>query len=378
MVTERLSVLDGIRGAAILLVMFHHFGVHPTGAWSWMDWGPIAPSVFFVLSGYLITLSLSRIHAGWTAAGRPNGWDMLHFHVRRLVRLAPAFYVLLVVGVILGWREFREEFVWHASFMTNWQMALYDHWPDRLSHLWSLSLQEEFYLLWPLILFLPMRFLPWAFLVTFAGAAAFRAWCIHSGVSDMFRWFMLPGSLDNFAAGGLVAWMISQNRAGFLVSPRGRWIGGVVAIGGWIISRYLRDLYGTGNLALALVESFESILFAWLLLMLLQVRQSVVHRVFNIRPLVFLGRISYGLYLWHVMVFCLLAPVLTNWGLSNTERPFVVGLIITAACVGVAAISWKWLEEPFIHWSKQLSRPDFRWADCWTGITNWFRRTRPE
>jgi len=375
MVSERLSVLDGLRGAAILLVMFHHFGVHPTG---WWDWGPIAPSVFFLLSGYLITLSLARIHTRWAATGGPQGWDMFHFHLRRLVRLMPAFYVLLLAGVLLGWREFREEFFWHASFMTNWQMAIFDHWPDRLSHLWSLSLQEEFYLLWPLILFLPARFLPWAFGIAFLSAAAFRAWCLHAGVSDMFRWFMLPGSLDNFAAGGLVAWAISKNKIAFLLTPRGKWIFGLLAIGGWLVSRQLRDLYGTGNLALALVESLESLFFAWLLLMLLQARSSGIHRFFSLPPLVYLGRISYGLYLWHVMVFCLLAPVLANFGLRAAERPFVVGLIITVACVAVATLSWKWLEEPFIHWSKHLKRPEIRWSDFRAWFANAFRRTSVE
>lgn len=375
MVAERLSVLDGLRGAAILLVMFHHFGVHPTG---WWDWGPIAPSVFFLLSGYLITLSLARIHARWATAGGPHGWDMFHFHLRRLVRLMPAFYVLLLAGVLLGWREFREEFFWHASFMTNWQMALFDHWPDRLSHLWSLSLQEEFYLLWPLILFLPVRFLPWAFGIAFLSAAAFRAWCLHVGVSDMFRWFMLPGSLDNFAAGGLVAWAMTQNKIAFLLTPCGKWIFSFLAIGGWLLSRQLRDLYGTGDLALAFVESLESFFFAWLLFMLLQARQTMIHRFFGLQPLVYLGRISYGLYLWHVMVFCLLAPVLAHYGLNATERPFVVGLILTAACVAVAALSWKWLEEPFIRWSKHLKRPEIRWADCRTWLASAFRRTRVE
>lgn len=354
-VRERLSELDGLRGVAILLVMFHHFGVHPTG---WMDWGPIAPSIFFMLSGYLITLSLTRIQDSWVGSDRSRGRDVFHFHIRRLVRLLPAFYLLLAVGFLLGWQEFREGLAWHLAFMTNWQMALFDHWPDRLSHLWSLSLQEEFYLLWPLILFLPSRLLPWAFLTAFLSAAIFRGWCLYAGTSDMFRWFMLPGSLDNFAIGGLTAWAITKNKVAFLLTSKGRWVFGILATCGMIASRLLRELYGTGSVVLALVETLESVFFAWLLLMLLQSRQSIINRFFGLQPFVYLGRISYGLYIWHVLVFCVLAPILANWGLSSTERPFVAGLVITLACVIVASLSWKLLEEPFIRWSRKPGLPE--------------------
>ena len=85
-------------------------------------------------------------------------------------------------------------------------MAVTGEWAGFLSHLWSLAMQEQFYLVWPLVLLLPTRYLLPTLLVAYAGAAVFRAWCLHVGVSDLFRWFMLPGSLDAFAAGGFVAW----------------------------------------------------------------------------------------------------------------------------------------------------------------------------
>ncbi len=173
--SDRLPQLDGLRGAAILFVIWHHFGLHLPG---WLDIGPIAPSMFFLLSGYLITRSI--------LGGVMGPAQMAGYHARRFARLLPALYVMLLVGWLIGLEEFRDGLGWHAGFLTNFQMVANDDWSGSLSHLWSLSMQEQFYFIWPLVLLLPNRLLPGAFLTLFVGAAVFRAGCLQARRLGLF------------------------------------------------------------------------------------------------------------------------------------------------------------------------------------------------
>ena len=125
-----LPQLDGLRGLAILAVVFHHFDFHPP---SWMDWGPVGPSVFFMLSGYLITLSL------WKLQDKHDGrlWNfsqaVASFHARRICRLLPVIGVLLAIGWLCGIEEYRETWLWHATFLTNFYIVVHHEWIGSLS-----------------------------------------------------------------------------------------------------------------------------------------------------------------------------------------------------------------------------------------------------
>ncbi len=346
---ERMAQLDGLRGLAILFVVWHHFGLHLPG---WLDWGPVAPNIFFLLSGFLITRSLMKMQQ------TPANGQLFGYHARRLTRLLPALYVMIGVGLLIGLQEFRDGLSWHALFVSNFQMIANDEWSGYASHLWSLSVQEQFYLLWPLILFIPSRFLPATMVFTFIGAAIFRAWCLRAGTTEMFRWLMLPSSLDTFAAGGLIAWLVAMRTSKRPMIP-GLWriFAALLALGCWFYARSLRGLYGTGDPALAFVDTFETAFFAWLLIELLEFPKSLLSRAFSNPLLGQIGRISYGLYIWHMLVFLAISPRLDAWGLSSADHNLLRCTVLTTISVGVAAISWVTLEKPFIGWGKRLTAP---------------------
>lgn len=346
MAGQRFSQLDGLRGAAILCVLWHHFGLHLPG---WLDIGPVAPSIFFLLSGYLITRSL--------LGRKQEPGQMFSYHARRLTRLLPALYLMLGLGWLIGLEEFQQDLPWHAGLLSNIFMAFSNDWAGGLSHLWSLAVQEQFYLLWPLVLLLPARFLPGILIGLYVGAAIFRAACLQTGAPDLVRWLMLPASLDAFAAGGLIAWAMA-GKDGPLIPAKWRLPAAAIALTCWIISRQLRYLEGTGSLALAFVEFFETATLAYLLILLLQNGRNVIVRVFSSAWLVFLGQISYGLYIWHVMVHHALGPHLSRWGLSDEEHNVVRCAILTLASIGVAALSWIAVEKPFIAWGRQWNGPE--------------------
>ncbi len=351
-----LPQLDGLRGVAILAVIFHHFGFHPPG---WMDWGPVGPNLFFALSGYLITLSLWKLRDKAAAEAQGFGWLLAKFHARRMARLLPAIVVLLAIGWLWGLPEYRESWAWHLTFLTNMLMVWNNAWVGSLSHFWSLSLQEQFYLLWPMVLLVPRALFPYAMLIVALGAGAFRLGCIWTGVPEFARWFLLPSSLDAFAVGGLVAWMLRHGWGKIVNSPK--WAGWfcIGAVAALVFSRYLRYLPDT-HPGTAAVEWFECIFFCWLLLRLVGAPHSFAARALTLRPLIYVGKVSYGIYVFHALVSVALSGWLASMGLSHL--PFVRAVVLSGVSIAVAAASWRWIERPLGSWVRRLHRPVGIWA----------------
>lgn len=360
----RLAQLDGLRAVAICGVMLHHFGVKP-GAW--LDWGPVAPTVFFILSGFLITNSLVKMRT----TGR-MGWEGLTaFHIKRMARLLPALYLMILVGWFSGLPEYREGVGWHLSFMSSTQMALTGEWPGSLSQLWSLSIQEQFYMLWPLIFFLPLTWWPAAMSLVAVAAVAFRLACIRLGAPSMFEWFLLPGSLDSFAAGGLLALALRR----FPAWKPGRWLtllGGIAVAGLWVAGRALRHLEGSGSLWLALVETAEITLFSALLVLLATNSSHPLSKFLASRPLAALGKISYGLFIWHMLISTALGPHLDAAGLTLQSGVLMRTAILFSVSLLVAWLSWIAIEKPSISWAYAASEAMPRWFLAQS--RRWYRR----
>lgn len=362
--SSRLAPLDGVRGLAILGVVLHHYGVHAGG---WLDWGPVAPTVFFMLSGFFVTGSLFRMKEG-----NQINWSTLQaFHFRRLARLLPAFYILLAVGWIAGFEEFRDGLAWHALFLSNVKMAWTGEWAGSLSHLWSLANQEQFYLLCPLVFLLPARWIPHALFGVIGLALGFRLACLQWGAPEMVRWLLLPASLDSFAAGALVAIGLRHREK---LIPAG-W--GAVALGlataSWFISRGLRHLDFMGSMWIAFVDVFEIFALACCLILFVQYPGARLAKIFAFPPLAFVGRISYGVYLWHIMVAMAVSSYLDRIGLDPREDVLLRALIMTVLSIIVAWFCWIGIERPFIAWAKNIDPIRIRLAAIWRRIAKFFR-----
>ena len=143
------------------------------------------------------------------------------FHARRICRLLPVIGVLLIIGWLCGIEEYRETWAWQVTLLTNLYIVAHGEWIGGLSHFWSLSLQEQFYLVWPVVLLVPRRVSPHAMILVKLGKRAFRLQCILTGASEFSRWFLLSGFLDAFATGGLAAWILQNQRASTVTSKNG-------------------------------------------------------------------------------------------------------------------------------------------------------------
>src|SRR5881397_1793031 len=166
---------DGLRAQAVLTVMIDHFsdGVPNFPLPDWIHLGATGVRLFLVLSGYFITASLRRARGLMESDGLSAGKVMRAFYWRRFLRISPAYGVYVVIALILGLGTIRQNWAWVFTGTVNWLIALKNEWPLASSHLWSICVQEQFYLLWPLfILLLPRRWVLSAIIaVAFAGIA---------------------------------------------------------------------------------------------------------------------------------------------------------------------------------------------------------------
>lgn len=346
-----LPQLDGLRGIAILSVLIHHFGVHLP---QWIDWGPIGVRLFFLLSGYLITLSVWKLGS---PAERGRGyWSGLGaFHLRRMVRLTPVLYMMILVGALMGLPEYREGMAWHAAFLSNFYVLHLDYWPGGASHLWSLSIQEQFYLMWPfVILMIPRKFLPWALAAMLVFALGYRI-ILMDKVSVFYRWVMMPGVIDSFALGSLIAcWKKSGGR---IPLASGRFGVGVAAFAFacYVAARLLRYAPHVAPW-MGVTETLENVFLGWMMLRTIEGWPGVVGKFFETPVLVYIGRISYGLYVFHVLVHIAIGPWLDAMGLTMESHIAIRTMILIAISMGVATLSYRYVEMPLSAWVRRRDK----------------------
>jgi peptidoglycan/LPS O-acetylase OafA/YrhL len=350
--TKYVPYLDGLRGLAILGVLADHFHVPLPPLF---HVGPVGVRFFFILSGYFITLSLWKVREADSKSILSRVVLLGRFYLQRLLRVGPPFYLALALGALFGIHEVWEHFFWLALFQTNHYILYLGYWPDAISHYWSLAVQEQFYMVWPLfVLTLPRRgFLP-VMLACMFFALGFRVYCIVSGVNEVTRWVTLLGCLDSFAAGAMIAYLKQAkllekihgfSRAVLLAIP-------LAAIACYFLARLMTTMPGD-SAWLGMAESFDSFFLSWLLIASLTGVKGKYARVLGWSPLVYLGRISYGVYVYHVFIIILITPFLIAQGLDIYTR----SAVLLGVTLLFSALSWHYFEQPIIAWKNALGQP---------------------
>jgi peptidoglycan/LPS O-acetylase OafA/YrhL len=344
--------LDGLRALAILGILFEHLDL-PLPVM--LRCGPLSVRFFFVLTGYFITLSLWRVrgemaeaHGGLVPLGR--------YYLARLFRTGPPFYLSLLLGAIFGIEEVRTNFFWLATFQANNYIAWLGYWPASISHYWSLAVQEQFYMLWPIVvLLLPRRwFLPAmaAFIVFGLG---FRIACILDDSTTLMRWVTLLGCIDSFAVGGLVAFLAqTQILKKMWESERLLFAMPLIAGACFFLGRALMTL-PENSVWLATTETVDAVFLAWVLAAAVSGMRERYARALSWAPLVYLGKISYGIYVYHVFIIILVSPLLVPYGLTEANNPYARIAVLLGLTLVMSSLSWHWLEQPFLSWKKAMS-----------------------
>lgn len=341
-------MLDGLRGWAVLGVMLHHYWPAATFRQSVAG---ISMQAFFVMSGFLITGQLLRNRVG-IERGTDRPWTVVgQFFWRRFLRLTPVFYAVLLVMWLIGVEEVRYSFWWHVLYASNIYVVQIQDWPLWVSHFWSLAVEQQFYLVWPLlILFVPRVALLPTLLLAFAAGPLYR----YIGAANDVTWltiYVMPfGYLDSLAIGGLLAFF-GQNAPGHeraqtrLVTMCG-WLG---TIG--VTTSVVQTLFAYPMPYLAIWNVVEQLLWAlwmaWLVDRGWRNRGGVVMRtLLTSRAILAVGSVSYGMYILHPLMPGALNFVLRTLALGRLREGGALFFVGGVATIGLASLSWRWFEQP--------------------------------
>jgi peptidoglycan/LPS O-acetylase OafA/YrhL len=346
---------DGLRALAVLTVMVDHFSADVPNfpLPDWIHLGATGVRLFLVLSGYFITASLRRARDRMDAGAFSVGQSIGAFYWRRLLRIAPAYLVFVSIALLLNLGTIRDNWPWVFSGTVNWLIAWKNQWPLAISHLWSICVQEQFYLLWPLlILLLPRKWILPAIISVAVAGIAFRIGCVIFSVPMIARWVLPFGSLDSLAAGAALGWC-----GGRLRPSRAGWLIALICLSMLAVAAFLRNGDPT-QLKSVLVEPLEAGALVILVARTASGFDGFIASFLGNSGLVFAGRMSYGLYIYHVLV----AMVFNRWLPSQMRflitipslRLFVFGSVTLL----VAAASWRLLEQPINRYRGQKTRRD--------------------
>jgi peptidoglycan/LPS O-acetylase OafA/YrhL len=334
---------DGLRALAVLTVMVDHFSADVPNfpLPDWIHLGTTGVRLFLVLSGYFITASLRRARERMEANGLSAGRALRAFYWRRFLRISPAYVVFVAIALILNLGTIRHNWAWVFTGTVNWLIAWNNQWPLAISHLWSICVQEQFYLLWPLlILLLPRRWVLHSIISVVLVGVVFRIGCVIFSVPMVARWVLPFGSLDSLGAGAALGWC-----GGRLRPSRAGWLVAIICLSMLAVAAIWRNGDPT-RLRSVLVEPLEASAFVILVARTATGFGGSSARFLTNPSLVFAGRISYGLYIYHILV----AMVFNRW-LPSPMRFLIAIPSLRLVMFGmttllVAALSWWLLEQP--------------------------------
>lgn len=350
----RRGQIDSLRILAVVWVLFDHFWLSGHG-----PMGRMSVRLFLVISGYLITQILLRARDAVDREQATRPRMFLNFYARRALRIAPAYYLLIFLTWWLGNEDFQGSLPWHLSFQSSLLYAKTQGWgpPYQLAHLWTLSVQEQFYLVWPAIVLMVPRsaLVPCIAAITAAGAI-FRLVMVLMGLDGTAAAYtLLPASAPELCAGAFIA-VAERSRSipRWFAGPRPLWLLGAVA------------LFAAVNFVDCPEDVHYLVLeFVWLpplAALLLSAAGGIggpVGRLLDQRWLQYLGRVSLGVYLYQNLAVAAGKWVLGQFGLGTENGP----ALFAATCVFAvifALVSWKLLEQPINGWKRLFPYPQGR------------------
>jgi len=351
--------LDGLRGLAILLVVFYH----NFGFINYFFFGWLGVDLFFVLSGYLITDILLR--------ARDRNEGLSHFYIRRILRIFPLYYLTLILFLVIfpslnlfqsSLRYYTNNQVWLWTFLQNW---LYIIKPTSethiLHHLWSLAVEEQFYILWPLAIFIirKPKYLLFFIMSVLIIVLVLRCLVWINKYEDLAYFNLYTFSrIDGICIGCMVA-LLQKINSRFLTNYRSLLV--FIFAGLNFLFYFINGYYQFSFPYLALIGyTTLAMLFGLLVYEAVTMENKVINIIFNWQFLKFFGKISYGFYVFHWPAYVLLSPLVLKWSRgflpaassSNVHQIFSA-VICTGAAILISVISYRFFE---IHFLKLKNR----------------------
>lgn len=336
---ERLSYksqLDTLRLIAVMLVFHFHAGVYLDHDGNKFPFGALGVQIFFVLSGFLITRILEANQTGNLLT------DLKTFYIRRCLRIFPAYYALITMLLLIGQLPFP---FFQYTYLFNVKVFLDKGFSGTIVHLWSLCVEEQFYLLYPLALLLTPRKFRVILLVSLIALSIGANLYAKQIFSDRPYYMLLP-VCGQFLLFGCLAGHAQLRGWAEKINGTYLMVAGLILQG---VDQYfvlntkgfsdLNDLFWFRNYTLSAFAIALFVLGLW------QTKNTIILKVFNYGPFTYLGKISYGLYLYHPIAFVIRAIICYFLPAASAINGELTAFVIT---IGWSILSWHFFESKIL------------------------------
>ncbi|MBA2746545.1 MAG: acyltransferase [Flavisolibacter sp.] len=352
--------LDVLRGLAICFVVFYH----NFESVSFFRFGWMGVDLFFVLSGYLITDLLLKT--------RENKFFFRNFYIRRVLRIFPLYYLVLIAFFTLAplifsqqgpnttFSYYTENKAWFLMYFQNWLLVEKGPPPmPFLAHFWSLAVEEQFYMFWPVLVFFVKKLSNLRTLILLL--------IVFSVITRVFTWVQFPNEVESFYCstltrmdsllmGSLLAVHLKQGK-----TISAAWINGAIISFMLLIGCSL-FIYGNVRQDNALFPTIgytvSAIFFASLLFLLLKNEAKLLGWIRHLKALSFIGKISYGIYVFHIPIYLVLSTQLTRLFAEKMPPSFdfalFVSILSVLITVAASTMSFYLIEKPILSLKKHF------------------------
>ena len=328
--------MDGLRFIAVFMVLLEHFAFFIGNK---IHAGFFGVDLFFVISGFLITEGLLNDKV----SGRTINQSLVKFYLKRFLRIFPIYYLVLFLALIFS-NSFRDVAIWAFTYTINYYTTITGKdIPVIFSHLWSLSVEEQFYIFWPfIILFFPLKKLLYILLFIFLGSVLY-----FSVYHDLVG---LPGRMYSLCMGSILAYLKTSYPRKFSTNVRDRFLIILsLSIGLFFINAYLGlSLFSFGLVYLCSNNSYT----------------GFFKKILENQRLSYWGRISYGIYLYHLpLAYLLSVKIFDPWwnkiDFASFEilkyHSWIIKLpFYSMVSIFLAHVSFTFIEKPILELKKRI------------------------
>ena len=341
--------LDALRALAVFAVIYFHYLPNYQGFFHWGDWGV---RLFFVLSGFLITGILLKCRDLKESVNKTSNrvtkrqvHPLKQFYIRRSLRIFPLFYLVVLATALLNVKPARDLLIWNLTYTSNFYFALKGSWGGPISHFWSLAVEEQFYLLWPfLILYLPRKHLAKFILGAVCLSPIYQISGFYAGLNGKFLSITMLACLIYLAMGGLLANFRFESPEKYknLASLSAYNWAGLFLFGAMIATSLIPNYL----LKLTASSVATALFFTWLIHKASVGFRGPAGKLLEWKPLLFIGSISYGIYVYHNLIPVIVPRIFSVLHLPYPQNVFAHALVSLVLTLIVATLSYLLFERP--------------------------------
>ena len=343
--------LDGIRAVAIFAVLIPHFSGGTLFITRIAQWQRMGVILFFVLSGFLITGILLNSREA-SLEGNYSRWDAVRvFYSRRVLRIFPIYYLTLLACILLQYNPVKLHLFWHMAYLSNISGPLVGKSYGAAAHLWTLCVEEQFYLIWPfIILFAPRRSLRRIIIIIIVSALCYKTLVPLLGLTWAIATRPLPGCLDSLGLGALLALQFYDREKG---SDSGARLAKYALVAGLPLLLAVQSLWfrhgmdaRSSTAYMALVDLSVALPSLALIRSAALNSPGIIGAFLRWRPMRYIGKISYGIYLYHLFLVPLAAGIFGLFGIEPIPPGWKRVVVYGIFSILLSALSWYVIEKP--------------------------------